>query len=234
MIASLTGTVEEYTETGVVLNVNGVGFSVQTSSDAIQILSSKGPEEIVHLYTYLYIGREGDMNLFGFLSKEELGLFRKLITVSGIGPKGALSLLSVMSADDLIFAILSGDAKTISRAPGIGKKTAERLVIDLRDKLELRTAEDLVNNPYAAAGALGGAGITGTGIGAPGVPGSGAAGDAGSSAAADAAEALTALGYARIEAVKAVKSAAAAMKEEDWAGNDETEQLLKRALQYLS
>lgn len=237
MIASLTGTIEDYTDNGIVLNVNGIGFDVQTGSEALQILSGKGRDELVHLYTYMNVGREGDFTLFGFLSKEELKLFRQLITVSGIGPKGALSLLSVMSADDLIFAILSGDAKTISRAPGIGKKTAERLVIDLRDKLELRTVEDLENNPYAAGAGLGENTISG---GLTGRSGAGAE----DSAAADAVEALTALGYARLDAVKAVKQAKAVLSAEsgdvdagtgsaEQTAGPDTESLLKAALQFM-
>lgn len=237
MIASLTGTIEDYTENGVVLNVNGIGFDVQTGSETLQILSGKGRDEPVHLYTHMNVGREGDLTLFGFLSKEELKLFRKLITVSGIGPKGALSLLSVMSADDLIFAILSGDAKTISRAPGIGKKTAERLVIDLRDKLELRTAEDLEDNPFAASAGLGGSIQSGGGAGGTGT-------GAEDSAAADAVEALTALGYARLDAVKAVKQARAELSTEpgdadsgagsvDKNAEPNTEALLKAALRFM-
>lgn len=136
MIASLTGTIESCDENGVILNVNGIGFDVRMSAEGIRALTACG-RETVHVHTYTSFGREGEVTLFGFLSADELALFRKLITVSGIGPKGGLSLLSAMSADELIFAILSGDARTISRAPGIGKKTAERLVLDLHDKLAL-------------------------------------------------------------------------------------------------
>ena len=137
MIASLTGTVESCSDTGVVLNVNGIGFEVNMSAEGIRELAACSEDELVHIYTYMSFGREGDATLFGFLSAEELRLFKKLITVSGIGPRGALALLSSTSVDDLVFAILSGDVKTISRAPGIGKKTAERVILDLRDKLEL-------------------------------------------------------------------------------------------------
>mgnify|MGYP002726692034 CR=1 FL=1 len=114
MIASLTGTVESCSETGVVLCVNGIGFEVNMSAEGIRELASCSSDELVHVHTYMSFGREGDATLFGFLTADELSLFKKLITVSGIGPKGALALLSSMSVDDLIFAILSGDAKSIS------------------------------------------------------------------------------------------------------------------------
>ena len=80
------------------------------------------------------------MQLFGFLTKDDLEMFRLLITVNGIGPKGALGVLSVLSANDLKFAILAGDAKTIATAPGIGKKTAEKTVLELKDKISLEDA----------------------------------------------------------------------------------------------
>ena len=231
MIASLTGTIEAITENGVILNVGGIGFEVQTGLDALQILSAKSSSETVHLYTYLNVGREGDLSLYGFLSKEELRLFRMLITVSGIGPKGALSLLSAMSADDLIFAILSGDSKTISRAPGVGKKTADRLVLDLRDKLSKSRADDLEQLLHGGAAGVDGA-LT---AGGP-LPGSGPGGaaSAADSAAADAAEALTALGYGRTDAVKAVKQARAQLEADgDKAAAEDVEQLLKDALRYI-
>ena len=207
MISFVEGMVAGVEEGGVVLNVGGVGFFVQTPSETVSRLSTLDKDETVRLHTYMYI-REDAMNLYGFVTRDELELFKKLISVSGIGPKGGLALLSVMSADDLRFAIISGDSKSISRAPGIGKKTAERLVIDLRDKLEIKTYEDLEDGGFAAADLSGGAH---------------AAEDA---AGEDAIEALTALGYLRTEAAKAVKQARAD-------GNEDTESLLKGALRYL-
>ena len=228
------------TDTGVVLDVGGIGFDVQTGSDAMQILSGKGRGESVHLYTYMNVGREGDITLYGFLSREELRLFKMLNTVSGIGPKGALSLLSALSADDLIFAILSGDSKTISKAPGVGKKTAERLVLDLRDKLSKDTGPEgafslpgAVSGEEAGAGAAGRfGGVAGTGL----LSGEGAAADgqsAADQAAADAAEALTALGYARIEAVRAVRDARAMLEKDNPEIAADTEELLRAALRFL-
>ncbi len=146
------------------------------------------------------------MHVYGFLSEDELALFRMLISVSGIGPKGGLSLLSAMSADDLRFAIISGDAKAISRAQGIGKRTAERLVIDLKDKLQQTIGADDMHEGFAELSQN---------------PAEGE-----DSAAADAAAALTALGYQRSEAAAAVKKARAE-------GIEDTEALLKAALRYL-
>ena len=89
----------------------------------------------VKIYTYTSV-REDAFNLFGFLSKDDVEIYKKLIAVNGIGPKGALSILSAMSADDLRFAILSGDAAAIAKAQGIGKKSAERIILELRDKVQ--------------------------------------------------------------------------------------------------
>lgn len=210
MIASLTGFVEACDDNGVVLNVNGIGFDVKMSEEGIRELAACGTKEAVHVHTYVSFGREGEVTLFGFLGADELDLFKKLITVSGIGPKGALSLLSVMSAEDLVYAILSGDAKRISSAPGIGKKTAERLVLDLHDKLE--SAADAGRNHADGYD---------TGIGTNGAMDTGAMGEA--------AEALTALGYSRAEAVKAVHTAAA----DEGTDPSDTQQLLSAALRYL-
>ncbi len=209
MIASLTGLVESCGEDGVILDVNGIGFDVKMGAEGIRRMAAVSEGELAHIYTYMSFGREGDVTLFGFTDTEELRLFKKLITVSGIGPKGALSLLSAMSAEDLIFAILSGDAKAIARAPGIGKKTAERLVLDLHDKLELTSPEQV---SAAAAGAE--------------EPGSSALQ---SGAASEAAQALEALGYSRAEATKAVRQAAAqeGMEEAD------TQAILAGALRFL-
>lgn len=108
--------------------------------------------EDVKIYTYLCV-REDAMILYGFLSKDDLEIFKLLITVSGIGPKGGLAILSTLPADDLRFAILSGDSKAISKAPGIGAKTAQRVILDLKDKLSLEDAfeKKLENQTSGAA-----------------------------------------------------------------------------------
>lgn len=148
------------------------------------------------------------MQLFGFLTKDELAMFQLLITVSGIGPKGALGILSVMDADALRFAILADDAKSISKAPGIGVKTAGRLILELRDKVDFEEAIE---------GALD--------RGEMNAAGRSSAGENGA-AANEAIQALVALGYSSAEAVKAVKKVAAAP--------DQTvEDILKAALKNL-
>ncbi|HAK17759.1 MAG TPA: Holliday junction branch migration protein RuvA [Lachnospiraceae bacterium] len=203
MISRLRGIIAENNGDSVVLDVNGIGFEVLVGAQTAALLSGAGSEDVT-LYTYLYL-REDAMVLYGFPSRDELSLFRQLITVSGIGPKGGLSLLSSLGADDLRFAILSGDAKTLSKAPGIGRKTAERLVIDLRDKMQSFPVSGTEN----AAEAVDTGALTEEGT-----------------AAADAVEALTALGYARLDAVKAVKQAG-----KD--GAQDTQSLLSRSLRYL-
>lgn len=134
MIAFVNGIVEEITEENVILNVNDIGYNIKISADTASRLPAPGKK--VKLYTYTSV-REDAILLYGFLSQDALSLFRQCITVSGIGPKGGLALLSAMDADSLRFAILSGDVKAISRAPGIGKKTAERLILDLKGKISL-------------------------------------------------------------------------------------------------
>ena len=213
MVAFIEGTVAGLSESAVEIDVGGIGFEVLVSAQTLSRLSGTGRERSVKLYTYLYV-REDAMLLYGFLSKDELVLFKRLITVSGIGPKGGLSLLSALSADELRFAILTGDVKSISRAPGIGKRTAERLIIDLRGKLEMDAAGSI------AASAAGFAQQ-----GEAEAPEEG-----GASAAREAADALTALGYARMEALKAVQQAAASMEDGESA---DTETLLKAALRYM-
>ncbi len=203
MFAFLYGTVDEIGEGSAVISCNGIGFNVSVSNETAARLSMLSPSDYVKIYTYTLV-REDQFSLYGFLSREELKLYRQLITVSGLGPKGGLSLLSAMSADDLKFAIVSGDTAAISKAPGIGKKTAERIVLDLRDKLS--RSGDI--GPGTSEGAF--AGIS----------------DAAAGADSDAVEALCALGYMRMDARKAVMRA---MEE----GAQDTESVLKAALKYL-
>ena len=132
MIAFVSGILSDSTEDAAVVDVSGVGYRVLVSPGTLDKLPAVGTP--VKLYTYFCV-REDALLLYGFLTKEELGLFKQLITVSGIGPKAGLSLLSVMSVDDLRFAIFSADARAIAKAPGVGKKTAERLVLELKDKI---------------------------------------------------------------------------------------------------
>ena len=121
----------------IVIDVNGIGYNIYIPTNCLDYLPGIGEDCKIH--TYLYI-REDAMMLYGFLTKDDLELFKQLITVSGIGPKGALGILSALSADDLRFAILAGDAKAISKAPGIGAKTAQRVILELKDKMSLEDA----------------------------------------------------------------------------------------------
>lgn len=134
MIAYVHGIVEDIAEDNVVLDVNGMGINVNISADTASRLPGIG--EPAKIYTYTCV-REDTFQLYGFLTRCDLDIFKKLITVNGIGPKGGLAILSVMNAEDLRFAIMQGDAKAIAKAPGIGPKTAQRVILDLKDKIEL-------------------------------------------------------------------------------------------------
>jgi Holliday junction DNA helicase RuvA len=137
MIGYLKGELAEIKESYVVLEVGNIGYEVFLPTNAILELPSRGTA--IKLYTYLHV-REDAMNLFGFLTKDDLEMFKLLITVNGIGPKGALGILSAISADEIRFAVLAEDTKTIAKAPGIGAKTAGKLVLELKDKFKLETA----------------------------------------------------------------------------------------------
>ncbi len=137
MIGYLKGELAEVKENYVVLEVGNIGYEVYLPSNAIMQLPSRG--SAIKVYTYLHV-REDALNLFGFLTKDDLEIFKLLITVNGIGPKGALGILSAISADDIRFAVLADDAKTIAKAPGIGNKTASKLILELKDKFKLETA----------------------------------------------------------------------------------------------
>lgn len=176
MYAYFIGDVVAMQTDSVIMEVNHIGYNIKVSSQTIQTLGQMSGE--VKIYTYTYV-KEDALSLFGFLTREELELFKKMITVNGIGPKGALAILSSMSVDTLRFAILSGDAKTIAKAPGIGAKTAERLILDLRDKINIED-EFALGSPV-------------NGVSQQEHP-----------AKKEAVEALTALGYSATDALKAV------------------------------
>lgn len=177
MIAYVKGTLEEISENNAVVEVNGMGYNVKISAGTMNRLPRL--HQAVKLYTYTAV-REDAFWLYGFLTRDELDIFKLLITVNGVGPKGALGILSVMSVSDLRFAILAADGKLLSKAPGIGKKTAERVILDLRDKISM---EEAVESGAQTASV------------APG---------ARSSARNEAVEALVALGYGAGDALKAV------------------------------
>ena len=132
MISFIKGTVVSVADTSILLECNHMGFQITMPSSALFQLQ-EGMELTVH--THLAV-REDDLSLFGFLSKEDLHMFRQLITVSGIGPKGAIAILSNISTEELRMAIAAGDAKLISSSKGIGLKTAQKLVVDLKGKFK--------------------------------------------------------------------------------------------------
>lgn len=135
MYAYIKGSLESIEEDCIVVDVQNIGYELKVPNSVIAQLPPLGDE--IKLYTYLYV-REDAMNLFAFLTKDDLDVFKKLLTVNGIGPKGALGILSAINPDDLRFAILSEDADLIATAPGIGKKTASKLIIELKDKFKLK------------------------------------------------------------------------------------------------
>lgn len=139
MVTYIRGELITIEEDKVIVDVGGVGFGIFMPGTAMNLLPPVGEE--VRLHTYMNV-REDAIQLFGFLTRDDLKVFKLLIGVSGIGPKGGLSILSQLSPDDLRFAVMAGDAKTIAMAPGIGKKTAEKLIIELKDKLSI---EDVLN-----------------------------------------------------------------------------------------
>lgn len=133
MIAILEGTLEYRGVDSVIINVGGIGFQVHVPGSTLSQLGAINDK--VSLYTHLHL-REDNVSLYGFASEEELALFKNLISVSGIGPKAALALLSASNPEQLAMAIASGNVDVISQVPGIGKKIAGRLVVELKGKLE--------------------------------------------------------------------------------------------------
>lgn len=134
MYAYLKGKLIEKEEDNIVVEVGGIGYNIKMPAETASCLSGIGSE--IKIYTYTSV-REDAVWLYGFLTKDELQLFRQLISVSGIGPKGAQAVLSAIPAGDLRLAIFTGDVKRIAKAPGIGAKTAQRIVLDLKDKIAL-------------------------------------------------------------------------------------------------
>lgn len=181
MYSYIKGTLTETEQGRITVEAGGVGYDICVAASLICELPAIGTE--VKIYTHFSV-KEDDQTLYGFLYKEDREMFRSLITVNGIGPKGALSILSVLSPDDLRMAIATGDEKSISQAPGIGKKTAERVILDLRDKV--------------AKGGFSSGGNTMM-KGTPKTAGGRSAGPV-----SEAIDALTVLGYSRMEAGRAV------------------------------
>lgn len=179
MIKYLNGTLAEVDTDSIVVEVNGIGYGVNVPVSVIENVREIGSN--IKIYTYMNV-KEDDVSLFGFLTKDELEIFKRVISVSGIGPKGGLAILSTLSADDLRFAVLSDDAKAISKAPGIGLKTASKLILELKDKFDLQEAFDKKSNNVMQTSVRN------------------------NTEAQDAIEALVALGYTSTDALKAVRS----------------------------
>ena len=133
MFAHFDGVVAERTPDSIVLDVSGVGYHLMVSAQTLSLAPATGGR--MKLYSILSV-REDAMELFGFASREEKRMFERLRTVSGIGPRTALSILSSLPLKDLSLALVAGDANALTRVPGIGKKTAQRLVLELRDKVD--------------------------------------------------------------------------------------------------
>ena len=184
MISYIKGPLTAIEEDVIVVEAGGVGMGIHVPLSVLDRLPGIGRE--VTVYTYFQV-REDAMSLYGFLNRQDRDMFRQLIGVNGVGPKAALGILSTMTPDDLRMAIVTGDAKAISRAPGIGPKTAQRLILDLKDKISM---EEVLGNlalpcDGGASAALGTASM--------------------GEAAKEAVQALVALGYSNMEANKAVK-----------------------------
>lgn len=146
MIAFLVGVIEEKGENSLIIDVNGVGYMLNVSTTTLTTVGQVG--ERAKVFTYMAV-REDDVSLFGFSTQEERELFYQLITVSGIGPKMAIGVLSGLSLSDLTVAIINGDVKLLSKIKGLGKKTAERLCLELKDKLSpLGTAQNTFTVDY--------------------------------------------------------------------------------------
>ena len=201
MIAYIKGTAIYADQECIIVDNRGMGYEIRTSSATC---SQVRMGEEVTLYTYLYV-REDMIALYGFLSREELRIFRLLLGVSGIGPRVAVSVLSTLKVEDLYYAVISEDTKSIARTPGIGPKGAKRLIIELKDKLDLsdlglgEEEEESISTGESAGE---------------------------DSQIMDAMEALIALGYSNGEAYRAVHKVPGA-KDMD------TETLLKEALKKM-
>lgn len=201
MYSYIRGPLAEIETDHIVIDVNGIGYNIYVPVNSYDYLPGLGEECKIH--TYLHV-REDAMILYGFLTKDDLELFKQLITVSGIGPKGAIGILSALSADDLRFAILAGDSKAISKAPGIGAKTAQRVILELKDKMSLEDAFEK-KSEHATTQHI----------------------TSNNQVKNDAVLALNALGYSSSESLKAVSKV-------DITPNMNVEDVLKQALKQMS
>ena len=198
MISFVQGTLAAREGDLIVVQAGPVGLNIHVPLTVIEQLPKTGEEVMIH--TYLKVSEDA-LTLYGFLHQQDREMFCRLINVNGIGPKGALAILSTLTPDDLRMAVLTGDAKAISRAPGVGMKTAQRIILDLKDKISFEDLESFADQDEA------------------GPAGRGAA----SGAASEAVEALVQLGYSLSDAGKAVRAV-------EGAEQMDSEQILKAAL----
>ena len=204
MISFLHGEVAQVLPDRVVIEVGGVGFQVLVSVRDASDMPPAGSE--VKVYTYMSVSEDA-IRLYGFLSQDDLNVYKTLISVSGVGPKAALGILGTLSANDVRFAVFSDDDKALARAPGIGAKTAKKLILELKDRLKLEDAlAQSADQSFA-----------------PDVQDSSSASDAELS---DAVQALTALGYSNSEALRAVRKVKVTKEMQ-------TQDILKQALKII-
>ncbi len=198
MFAYLKGILEHIDDNYIIIDVHGIGYKIYTSASTIERLSQLHQEIKVH--TYLYI-REDIIDLYGFLTKEELSMFELLISVSGIGPKAALAVLSTISPSKFALAVVTSDVKTITQIPGIGKKTAQRIMLELKDKIKSEEfIEEQINAPV----------------------------DSMEDCSSEAVNALVVLGYSLAEATAAVKAVSSESNEVEEVIKKALKQLMKR------
>lgn len=207
MISYVKGPLVGIEEDIIVVEAGNVGLSIRVPVSLLPELPGLGEEVTVHTYFQV---REDAMTLYGFLHRQDRDMFRQLIGVNGIGPKGALGILSVLRPDDVRLAIVSEDVKALAKAPGIGNKTAQRMILDLKDKISM--------NEF----------LGGMARGADTAEGVGKAAAAGlAEAAKEAVQALVALGYSNTEAARAVKQV-------EIADGMTSEDVLKASLKHLT
>ena len=203
MISFVKGKLVYIYENTIIVENNGIGYEIFVPMSVIGNMPQIGSE--VMIYTYMNV-REDALQLFGFLDRDTLEVFKLLITVSGIGPKGAIGVLGTLSADDIRYAVMAEDAKTIAKVPGIGAKTASKVVIELKDKLKMRDVAPDIKSEIDGQQSI--------------------FEDNSKQAVSDAIEALAALGYSATEATKAVRKS-------DTGEDTTVEELLKQSLKYL-
>ena len=201
MFYYLNGTVVEIGQSSLVLDINGIGFFINTSLKTLSSVKTSAP---ARLYISESIG-ENNFDLYGFADLQEKRFFELLISVSGVGPKAAISLLSALNTDMLVMAIVNDDAKALTAAPGIGKKIAQRIILELRDKLsaEMPSMAADVSSVEAASSDV----------------------SVGNSAVSDAVAALSVLGYSTAEIMPIIKNG-------DWTGM-EADQIIRLVLKNM-